>query len=320
MRTLITGAGGSIGSELARQVAGPLVLVDRAESALYDAGLEAKATDLRLVDVANRVLVRRLVERTQPDVIFHAAAYKHVPFMETHPSEAVNVNIGGTLSILDAAETTGVPRLVLVSTDKAVYPTSVMGATKRVAEWLVAERARQTGHAYVSVRFGNVAESSGSVIPLFRYQLAHGLPLTITDPECTRYFMSITEAVSLIIEASTIGSALGDIFVLDMGEPRRIIDVARAVCSEAGFDPDAIPVVYIGLRPGERLHERLYHDHEVVAPTSCDRVSVVSGTNAPADLAERVNLLLSYADGEHDESLRELLFDLVGSQEQAVAA
>ncbi len=230
---LVTGAGGSIGSELARQVhaIGPrrLILVDRAESALYlverelqtRQGSQPSGTelDVDLADVTDAELMERLIGRERPDVVFHAAAFKHVPLMERYPSLAVRVNAGGTMAVLDAAEKAGVERFVLVSTDKAVRPSSVMGATKRVAEMLVAGAAARTGRPYVSVRFGNVLGSSGSVLPVFQSQLEKGEPLTITHRDATRYFMTIPEAAWLILDAAALGRPGGDLFVLDMGSP-----------------------------------------------------------------------------------------------------
>ena len=209
-------------------------------------------------------------------MIFHAAAYKHVPMMEEHPSDAVHVNVGGTLVLLDAAEAAGVERFVLVSTDKAVRPSSVMGASKRVAEMLVADAARRTGRPYVSVRFGNVLGSTGSVVPIFQEQLENGEPLTITHPEMTRFFMTIPEAAWLILDAAALGRD-GDLFVLDMGEPVRIMDLARDLVRLAGRDPDSQPIEIVGLRPGEKLHEQLFYDAEAWsrrrAPRSCGRIA-----------------------------------------------
>lgn len=302
---LVTGAGGSIGSALSQRIeADRLVLVDRAESALYDVGLEVPTAELALCDITDRERTARLMERVRPDIVYHAAAYKHVPLMEAHPSEAVRVNIGGTLSVLDAAEAAGVPRLVLVSTDKAVDPSSVMGATKRVAEWLVAERARSTGRAYVSVRFSNVIGTAGSVILLFRWQIAHGKPLTVTHPDMTRYFMSIGDAIALILTAGDLGTGRGDIFLRLIDEPVRIDDLARQIASEAGVEPI---IEYIGLRPGERLHERLFHDYEEPQPTFDLLTSVVRAVGAPAHLEEAAARLLSL----DDELVRDELFGLL---------
>jgi FlaA1/EpsC-like NDP-sugar epimerase len=320
----VTGAGGSIGSELARQVyaMGPrcLVLVDRAESALYSiqrelevramAGRGSGEVEIHLANVASRAVIRRLVETTQPHVIFHAAAYKHVPLMEAHPSDAVQVNIGGTLAVLDAAAGAGTPYVVLVSSDKAVAPSSVMGATKRVAEWLVGEAARLTDRVYVSVRFGNVLGSTGSVVPIFQRQLENAEPMTVTHPEMTRYFMTIAEASSLILEAAALGRP-GDLFVLDMGEPVRIVDLARDLARLAGRDPDTVPIVFTGLRPGEKLHEQLYYDDELARPTRNEKVMRAVGDPPPMDAQHLAKELLLLADGDHDDLLRARLSAVV---------
>jgi FlaA1/EpsC-like NDP-sugar epimerase len=277
---LITGAGGSIGPELAREhvAVGPgrLVLVERAESPLYLVERELEMRRRRdlgsgevrvhLANVASRAAMERLIADERPSVIFHAAAYKHVPMMEDHPSDAAQVNIGGTLVLLDTAAAAGVERFVFVSTDKAVRPSSVMGASKRIAEMLVAG-ARRTSRPYVSVRFGNVLGSTGSVVPIFQEQLENGEPLTITDPAMTRYFMTIPEAAWLILDAAALGRT-GDLFVLDMGEPVRIMDLAHDLVRLAGRDPDAQPIEITGLRPGEKLHEELFYDAERVEPTA----------------------------------------------------
>ena len=287
---LVTGAGGSIGSELARQIfaMGPsrLVLVDRGESALYSIQRELEALAINghrpadlavhLANVASRALMNRVVREERPDVILHAAANKHVPLMESHPSEAVQVNVGGTMAVLDAAVAVGTPTFVLVSTDKAVNPTSTMGATKRLAEWLVADAARRTGRSYVSVRFGNVLGSTGSVLPIFQGQLEQGQALTITHPEMTRYFMTIAEASSLILQAAAIGRP-GDVLVLDMGDPIKILDLARDFVRLAGRDPDAVPMVFTGIRPGEKLHEQLFYDHESAHFTANPKVMLAQG-------------------------------------------
>ena len=280
---VITGAAGSIGSELARQVLilGPrrVILVDRAESALYLVQLELEEhlrkaaangaawadveVAVQLANVASRAVMQRLFEREQPDVVLHAAAYKHVPMLEDNPSEAVQVNMGGTLSVIDAAAAVGVGRFVLVSTDKAVWPSSVMGASKRVAEMLVTDAARRFERPYAAVRFGNVLGSNGSVVPIFQDQLQKGEPLTITDPEMTRYFMTIPEAAWLILDAAALANP-GDLFALDMGEPVRILDLARDLARLSGRDPDSVPIKVTGLRKGEKLHEELFYDQEHV--------------------------------------------------------
>jgi FlaA1/EpsC-like NDP-sugar epimerase len=328
---LVTGAGGSIGSELARQVfaldPARLVLVDRAEGPLYDIERElhfaarrdsgtvaregrprAVIAD-RLANVANYTVMRSILEQENPVLVLHAAAYKHVPMMEQHPADAVYTNIGGTLATVRACVEAGVERFVLVSTDKAVAPSSVMGSTKRLAELAVAEIARASGRAYVAVRFGNVLGSSGSVVPLFQRQLAEGMPLTVTDPEMTRYFMTIPEAARLILEAALIGAA-GDLFVLDMGEAVRIVDLARDLARLAGRDPDSVPIQYIGLRPGEKLHETLFYESETIEPTAHPKVLRARGshvgaipTPAGVDVLAELDALVEVGtSGNHDEA------------------
>jgi FlaA1/EpsC-like NDP-sugar epimerase/lipopolysaccharide/colanic/teichoic acid biosynthesis glycosyltransferase len=318
---LVTGAAGSIGSELARQVLAmaprQLILVDRAESPLYSLHRELEAQPARdteisiqLANVVSHAAMTRLIGAGRPDVIFHAAALKHVPLMESHTSEAIQVNVGGTRAVLDAAVAAGTSTFVLVSTDKAVIPSSTMGATKRLAEWLVADVGRTTGRGYVSVRFGNVLGSTGSVVPIFQEQLEAGRPLTITHPEMTRYFMTIPEASSLIIAAAEIGTA-GDVFVLDMGQPISIVDLARDFIRLAGRDPETVPIVYTGIRPGEKLHEVLFYEHEGTVPTQNPKVMLARGTPPPDDIRAIVADLLSLADGEHDELARARLFEAV---------
>jgi FlaA1/EpsC-like NDP-sugar epimerase len=234
--------------------------------------------------------------------------------MEAHPADAVYTNVGGTLTAVRAALAADVERFVLVSTDKAVEPMSVMGMTKRLAELAVAAAAVRSGRPYVAVRFGNVLGSSGSVVPLFQRQLAAGMPLTVTDPEMTRYFMTIPEASRLILEAALIG-APGDLFVLDMGQPIRILDLARDLARLAGRDPDSVPIQYIGLRPGEKLHESLFYAAEATEPTGHPkvlRVRVGAATIAsPADadaLWTRLDALVTIgASGDHGAARRALL-------------
>ena len=322
---LITGGGGSIGSELARQVfaLGPrrLILVDRAESPLYlikrdletQRGHQKGSGELRvhLANVASRAAMERMVTAEAPNVIFHAAAYKHVPMMEDHPSDATHVNIGGTMVMLDAAAAAGVDRFVFVSTDKAVRPSSVMGASKRIAEMLVADAARRTGRPYVSVRFGNVLGSTGSVVPIFQEQLENGEPITITHPDMTRFFMTIPEAAWLILDAAALGRD-GDLFVLDMGEPIRIMDLARDLIRLAGRDPDTQPIETVGLRPGEKLHEELFYDAEEVEPTASAKVLRAIAPPASLDVREHARRLLAMASGADEGALRSALLGYVG--------
>jgi FlaA1/EpsC-like NDP-sugar epimerase len=325
---LVTGAGGSIGSELARQVfdidPDVLLLLDRAEGPLYDierelallgerdsgtparGGRHRARLGTRLANVASLESMRRIVDEDRPVMVLHAAAYKHVPMMEHHPADAVYTNVGGTVAALRASLDGGVERFVQVSTDKAVEPTSVMGATKRLAEIAVAAVAQQSGRPYVSVRFGNVLGSSGSVVPLFQRQLREGVPLTITDPEMTRYFMTIPEASRLILQASLFGDP-GDLFVLDMGDPVRIVDLARDLARLAGRDPDSVPIRYIGLRPGEKLRESLFYEAESFEPTAHPKVLRVRARNGSAMTPETVLAALDEligigASGDHDAS------------------
>ncbi len=284
-RVLVTGAGGSIGSELARQVAdlGPdmLLLLDNGEFALWQIDLELSeghsAVPRRaiLADIRDEARMRAIFEETRPELVFHAAALKHVPMVEGNPAEGLLTNAGGTRIVADAARAAGALAMVLISTDKAVNPTSVMGASKRLAEMycqgLDMTARRAGGMRCITVRFGNVLGSTGSVVPLFQRQLARGGPLTVTHPNMQRYFMTVREAVGLVLQASVVGSGeaspetLGDggIFVLDMGEPVKIVDLARQVIRLAGLRPDIdVDVRFTGLRPGEKLFEELFHGRE----------------------------------------------------------
>jgi FlaA1/EpsC-like NDP-sugar epimerase len=310
---VVTGAAGSIGSELARQVMAleprHIALLDQSESALFfierelddrvrerrDRGLPSDTTiSAHLVDIADAQSVRQLFASLRPDIVLHAAAYKHVPMMEEHPSDAVHVNVVGTQVVLEAAAEAGVERFVLVSTDKAVWPSSVMGASKRLAEMIVADAAARRGKPYITVRFGNVLGSNGSVVPIFQDQLEKGQPLTITDPEMTRYFMTIPEASWLILDAAAIADS-GGLFVLDMGEPVRIIDIAMDLARLSGRDPESVPIKVVGLRKGEKLHEELFYDQETVQPTAVPKVLRAEAPAPPAHVREDVRGLLSMA-------------------------
>jgi len=281
---LVTGAAGSIGSELCRQVAAQvperIVLYDRHENGLFalEKELQARHPDVRLEPVLGDVLLEDQLDavfsRFRPTVVFHAAAYKHVSMAERNPLEAVRNNVLGTRNVAHAAIAHGTKEFVLVSTDKAVRPTSVMGVTKRVAEMVV--QGVQNGCCrFVAVRFGNVLGSNGSVVPLFREQIARGGPVTVTHPEVTRYFMTIPEAVQLILQAAGTGHG-GEVFVLEMGQAVRIADLARQMIRLSGFEPDEdVEIVFTGLSPGEKLHEELISDGEEVVPTHHDRIRVL---------------------------------------------
>jgi FlaA1/EpsC-like NDP-sugar epimerase len=286
---LVTGAGGSIGSELCRQIArvGPqrLILVDQGETALFE--IERELVDERgfaasipvLADCKSRTKMNQVFERYQPGVVFHAAAYKHVPLMEANPLESVRNNALATRVLVEAAAEHGAKRFVLISTDKAVNPKTVMGQSKALCEWIVeAYGAREdVTTRYVAVRFGNVLGSSGSVIPIFRRQIAKGGPVTLTHPEMTRYFMTIPEAASLVVQAGSIGGR-GDVFVLDMGEPVLILDLAMQMIRLSGKDPEHdIDIEIVGSRPGEKLHEELWGEGEVAEPTQHPKIMRVRG-------------------------------------------
>jgi FlaA1/EpsC-like NDP-sugar epimerase len=285
---LVTGAGGSIGSELCRQLTrlGPqrLILVELGEGALFE--IERELVDERgfsaavpvLADVGNPTKMRQVFERYEPSVVFHAAAYKHVPLMEANPLESVRNNALATKVVVDAAVEHGAHRFVLVSTDKAVNPKTVMGQSKAVCEWVVeAYGAREDiATRFVAVRFGNVLGSSGSVIPIFRRQIEKGGPLTVTHPEMTRFFMTIPEAASLVIQSGAIGGE-GHVFVLDMGEPVKIVELAEQMIRLSGKDPDEIGIDFVGARPGEKLHEELWGCAESVVATAHPKINRVSG-------------------------------------------
>ena len=323
-RVLITGAGGSIGAELARQIGalGPsaLVLVDRYENGLHAITLELQSTSVAsaletvVADVADRHRIEHVLDSRRPQLIFHAAAHKYVPLMELNPCEAVKNNVAGTRVIAEAAGAVGsVERFVLISTDKAVNPSSVMGATKRVAELLIEALDRSGPVVYTTVRFGNVLASNGSVLPLFLEQIKAGGPVTITHPEMRRYFMLIPEAVHLVLHAAALGQG-GDVFVLDMGEQIRIIDLARNVIRLSGFIPEEeIPVKIVGLRPGEKLQEDLVGSDEVATPTSVERILHIESRVAQnlSDLDAEVAALEQFAQAGDQKAVLKKLRELV---------
>jgi FlaA1/EpsC-like NDP-sugar epimerase len=285
----VTGAAGSIGSELCRQIIalGPskLVLIEIDETRLYELFLELEGIspgiavscicDIRDVERLNWVMAEY-----RPSVVLHAAAYKHVPMMELAPEEAIKTNVLGTLNVIQACERYGAERFVLISTDKAVAPANVMGLTKSLAERVMLAASRRGTLLTVAVRFGNVLASRGSVVPIFETQLRHGGPLTVTDPEVTRYFMTIPEAARLVLQAQAIGEP-GDIFVLEMGEPVKIVDLAHKMIALSGVPAD---VEFVGLRPGEKLHESLVHAHETLTPTSREKILRVNTVDAPENV------------------------------------
>ena len=291
---LVTGAAGSIGSEIVRQLIAyfpaKLVLVDQAESALYDLEYELAGkvpTNVQLIvnvaDVSDTRRVSKIFKNHRPDIIFHAAAYKHVPLMENNPYEAIKTNVIGTRILAELAAEVGVDKFVMVSTDKAVNPTNVMGATKRLAEMYTQSMNQLEGvkTKFIATRFGNVLGSNGSVIPLFKKQIERGGPVTVTHPEITRYFMTIPEACELVLEAATMGQG-GEVFVFDMGESVKIIDLAKKMITLSGLRVDKdIEIKYTGLRPGEKLYEELLNNDENTLPTHHPKI-LIAEVNTPS--------------------------------------
>ncbi|MBI3925005.1 MAG: polysaccharide biosynthesis protein [Armatimonadetes bacterium] len=283
-RVLVTGAGGSIGSEICRQVVrfGPesLILLGRGENSIYEIGLELRGHPVTsyISDVRDRTRMEHLFQTQRPQVVFHAAAHKHVPMMETNAAEAVSNNVFGTMLLMELCRRHQVERFVLLSTDKAVAPTSMMGATKRLGEMLL---AHQKLPGFAAVRFGNVLGSRGSVVPTFRRQIERGGPVTVTDPEMTRFFMTIPEAVSLVIQAASMARG-GEIYVLDMGKPVRIYDLARNLIRLSGYEPDHdIAIEIVGTRPGEKMHEELISIGEETEDTDTRKIMRVLSPPPP---------------------------------------
>jgi FlaA1/EpsC-like NDP-sugar epimerase len=289
---LVSGAGGSIGSELCRQVLRfaprKLILLERAENNLFQIHRElgGQGTDVELVpalaDVCDRARIDSLLGEHRPHVLLHAAAHKHVPLMELNPCEAIKNNVLGTRILAEAAAKHGVTTFVMISTDKAVNPTSVMGATKRIAECFVQALSSCSQTRFAAVRFGNVLGSAGSVVPIFREQIERGGPVTVTDPEMRRYFMTIPEASQLVLQAASMGEG-GEIFILDMGEPVLVVDLARDLIRLSGFKQDDIEIVFTGIRPGEKLFEELSLDDELAARTRHPKVFIGKLRPLPLD-------------------------------------
>lgn len=301
---LVTGAGGSIGSELCRQILrfapGKLVLYEASEFALYNIEQELRVKFPRLDivylagDVRDPARLEQVFSEYRPSVVFHAAAYKHVPLMERHNAwQAVHNNVYGTWLVAQCSQKHGVEKFVLISTDKAVNPTNVMGATKRMAEMVCQGVQRKEGTRFVIVRFGNVLGSNGSVVPKFREQIANGGPITVTHPEITRYFMSIPEAAQLVLQAGCMGKG-GEIFVLDMGEPVKIVDLARDLILLSGFKEEDIKIEFTGLRPGEKLYEELLADDENTLPTPHAKLRIAKARMVlPSDLQSMLDWVSS---------------------------
>jgi FlaA1/EpsC-like NDP-sugar epimerase len=331
-RVLITGGGGSIGSELARQVCAcepaALYLLGHGENSIFEAIQELRARRVGvpvegiIADIRFSERLHQVMAEAQPEIIFHAAAHKHVPLMEVNPSEAVLNNVIGTRNVLDAAVAVGVQRLVMISTDKAVNPTNMMGVTKRVAELLVHQAAEKTGLPYVAVRFGNVLGSRGSVLHTFRRQIAAGGPVTVTHPEMERFFMTIPEAVQLVLQASVLGQG-GEVFVLDMGQPVRIVDLARDLIRLSGLEEGRdIDLAYIGLRPGEKLYEELFVAGEAYQRTEHHQIFIARNASnfVPAQLDAFIEALHQAALTDNRAAMATVLHCLAPEYHPAPAA
>jgi len=324
---LVTGAGGSIGSEMCRQVCNfepkLLMLVEQAENPLFyvEQELHSEFPDITMkaiiCDITDRIRVEEVFEKYKPEVVIHAAAHKHVPLMELNPGEAIKNNVVGTQAVADAADKCGTTNFVMISTDKAVNPTSIMGSSKRIAEMYIQDLSRTSQTHFVTVRFGNVLGSEGSVVPIFKKQIAEGGPVTVTHPEMKRYFMTIPEASQLVLQAATMGKG-GEIFVLDMGEPVKIVDLARELITLSGFRPgEDIELVFTGSRPGEKLFEELSIKGEDMQLTRHPKIGIWK--NIPVDhdkVQAGINELLSMARkqdyNEIVKKIKELVPEYIG--------
>lgn len=321
-KVLVTGGGGSIGSELSRQIAsfGPseLILLD-----IYENGVFALQNELlklhpkmnltvKIASVRDREQILDIVRTVKPDVIFHAAAHKHVPLMEANPQAAIKNNVLGTLNIVQAADAACVQRFVMISTDKAVNPTNIMGATKRLCEMIVQSMDKVSHTEFVAVRFGNVLGSNGSVVPIFKKQVSEGGPVTVTHKEITRYFMTIPEAGQLVLQAGSMAHG-GEIFILDMGEPVKIVNLAEDVIRLSGYEPyEDIPIVFTGLRPGEKLYEELLMDEEGLTDTRHDKIHIGKPMEIDHEsLVEKIREFESKLMQMNDESIKKTLQEFV---------
>jgi len=327
---LVTGAGGSIGSELCRQLArlGPsrVAILGHGENSIFDIQMELRTTFPKLAvvpiiaDIRDRARMFTVFDDLRPYAVFHAAAHKHVPLMEENVVDAITNNVAGTRNIADAAVASGVEHLILISTDKAVRPTSMMGATKRLAERIVQQAAVDHGRNFASVRFGNVLGSRGSVVPTFFRQIRRGGPVTVTHPEMRRYFMTIPEAVQLVLQACALGVG-GEVFVLDMGEPVRIVDLATDLIRLCGYEPGKdIAIEYSGIRPGEKLYEEMFFHEENALPTDHPKVLRAKKNGIPDGLMRRLDRLLVATEAASESDLREMVIALVPDFQREPAA
>jgi len=321
---LVTGAAGSIGSEIIRQLTrynyDKLILIDQAETPMFflHNELNEKFPDSNFIlvigDITNKVKMEHIFSKYQPQIVFHAAAYKHVPIMEINSHEAFSVNVGGTKIISELSIKHKVEKFVMISSDKAVNPTSVMGATKKICELLVQAEARRTGvnTRFITTRFGNVLGSNGSVIPIFRKQIAEGGPITITNPEIKRFFMTIPEACQLVLEAGFMGNG-GEIFIFDMGNPVKILDIAIKLIQLSGLEPyKDIEIKYTGLRPGEKLYEELFSDNEQQLPTYNPKISIAKFSDEDFEgIITKVNYILNNIYSMTEEQIIRLMKEIV---------
>mgnify|MGYP001087155789 FL=1 len=322
---LVTGGGGSIGSELCRQIIQfkpqKLVIVDIYENNLYDIEQELKfnypeiEVDAIVASVREKHRLNEIFEEFKPYLVFHAAAHKHVPLMETSPLEAIKNNVFGTYNVVNCADEYGVKRFILISTDKAVNPTNIMGATKRLCELIVQAKNKVSQTEYAAVRFGNVLGSNGSVVPLFKKQIANGGPVTVTHKDITRFFMTIPEAVSLVLQAMS-GAKGGEIFVLDMGEPVKIYDMAVKLIKLSGLEPDVdIQIKVTGLRPGEKLYEEILMAEEGLSETKHDKIHIAKPSKIDMDMLQqkldKLTHLLETANNEQKDEIKDVISDVV---------
>lgn len=322
---LITGAGGSIGSEISRQIykfrPSKLILLDNGETALYEIDYELKHLDPngvdiipQIADIKNLSRISQIFANHKPDVVFHCAAYKHVPIMENHPSEAVLNNIQGTKNLVDISKISGVDKFVFISTDKAVNPVNIMGASKRIAELYVQYTSLSSKTKFITVRFGNVLGSNGSVIPRFKEQIEKGGPITVTHPEIIRYFMTIPEASQLVLQAGSMGGR-AEIFLLDMGKPVKILDLAEDMIRLSGLEPyKDIPIVFSGLRPGEKLYEELLLSVEGIKKTEHSKIMVANAninSKEQSEFMSKLNHLIELAKSNKEEEIFQMFKNIV---------
>ena len=326
---LVTGAAGSIGSDICRQLCryrlGKLVLLDQSETGLHEIRIELSKLNLdfevsmELASIRDESRIRRIMERHRPHFVFHAAAYKHVPILEEYPSEVALTNVMGTRNLADAAIECGVEKFVMISTDKAVNPTNLMGACKRLGEVYVQSLSDRSRTQFITTRFGNVLGSNGSVVPLFKQQIAQGGPVTVTHPDITRYFMTIPEASSLVLEAAVMGRG-GEIFVFDMGKPVKIVDLARKMIQLTGLRPDIdIRIEYSGLRPGEKMYEELFKQSENLLPTHHPKILKAQRCEVDSRFEVMLDGLVISAQEFDDDMVRSLIRQLVPEFRQSIS-